>query len=152
MFGNLMSLEGNLWDEFERLRREVDSLFSPGIGFANIRAVARGSFPAINIGTTPEAVHVYLFAPGLDMNSVDVSIQRNLLTVSGERKKSPPESGSQGVYYLNERFGGSFRRVISLSDDVNPERVNAVYRNGVLTITVAKQEAAKPRQIEIKSA
>ena len=86
MFGDLMNFEGSLWDEFERLRRDIDALFSPSLGFASIRAVARGSFPAVNIGATPEAVHVYLFAPGLDMSKVDVSMQRNLLTIAGERK------------------------------------------------------------------
>jgi HSP20 family protein len=152
MLGDLMSIEGTLWDEFERLRRDIDALFSPGLGLASIRAVARGSFPPLNVGATPEAVHVYLFAPGLDMNQVDVSIQRNLLTISGERKITAPEATGEGGYHLRERFTGSFRRVVSLPDDVNPDQVNAVYRNGVLSVTVAKQAVAKPRQIEVKSA
>jgi HSP20 family protein len=104
MLGDLMSIEGTLWDEFERLRRDIDALFSPGLGLASIRAVARGSFPPLNVGATPEAVHIYLFAPGLDMNKVDVSIQRNLLTISGERKITAPEATGEGGYHLRERL------------------------------------------------
>lgn len=154
MFANLINMQGSLWDDFQRLQREMGTLFSPGWGRTSIRAGVRGSFPAINVGTTPEAVQVYLFAPGLDMNTLDLSIQRNLLSVSGERNVTPPESGEQAQagYYLQERFSGSFRRVISLPEDVDPEQVNATYRHGVLSITVGKREAAKPRQIQVKNA
>jgi HSP20 family protein len=85
------------------------------------------------------------------MSKVDVSIQRNLLTISGERKITAPEATGEGGYHLRERFTGSFRRVVSLPDDVNPDQVNAVYRNGLLNVTVAKQAVAKPRQIQVKS-
>jgi HSP20 family protein len=152
MFGDLMNIEGTLWDEFERLRRDIDALLSPSSGFTSIRAVARGSFPAVNVGATPDAIQVYLFAPGIDTSTLNVSIQRNLLNVSGERRIPPPAQGKeQERYHIQERFSGDFHRVINLSDDVDPSKVNAVYRNGVLTVTVARQEQVKPRQIEVRS-
>lgn len=152
MFDDLMSLERSLWDDFRRLEREMDALFTPGWGRTSIRAAARGSFPAINVGVTAEAAQVYIFAPGLDMNTLDLSIQRNLLTVSGERQIHTPKSGERAGYHLQERFSGNFRRVISLPEDVDPDQVNAVYRNGILNVTIGKREAAKPRQIQVKSA
>ncbi len=151
MFGNLLNFD-NLFDEFRRLQRELDSTFESWPGRPSIRAVARGSFPPINVGSTPQAVQVYLFAPGLDTEKLDLSIQQNLLTVSGERKIQETESGKAGNYHLRERFSGSFRRVLSLPDDVDPDQVEARYQDGVLHITVARRESTRPRQIEIKSA
>ena len=145
MFNVLMQPQSKLWDEFQTLQRELDSLFYPSSGRADIRAVAAGSFPALNVGTTPDAVYVYVFAPGLDSETLDVSIQRNVLTVSGRR-----EANETSGYHLRERVAGAFRRAVSLPDDVDPEQVEASYRDGVLAITVAKREASKPRQIDIK--
>jgi HSP20 family protein len=96
-------------------------------------------------------VHVYAFAPGLDTNALDLSIERNLLTISGERKVAEPAAETEASYYLQERFTGAFRRVISLPEGVNAEQVNAVYRNGVLSITIGKQETAKARQIQVNA-
>jgi HSP20 family protein len=153
MFEDLVSFEGGLWDEFQRLQREMDTLFGPVFGRPSIRAVARGSFPAINVGTTPDTVQIYMFAPGLDMNTLDLSLQRNVLTVAGERKvAAEPEGGAQAGYHLRERFDGAFRRVISLPEDVNPDQIGATYRNGVLTVSIGKQEVAKPRQIQVTNA
>jgi len=151
MFGDLMNLESTLWDDFQRLQREMDELFNRGWGRTSIRATTVGAFPAVNVGVTPDAVHVYAFAPGLDTNALDLSIERNLLTISGERKVAEPAAETEASYYLQERFTGAFRRVISLPEGVNPEQVNAVYRNGVLSITIGKQETAKARQIQVNA-
>ncbi len=151
MFGNLINFDTSLWEDFQRLQREMDALFRPTPGLASIRAVARGSFPAVNIGSTPDAVHVYAFAPGLNRDTLDLSIQRNLLTITGERKVEVPGK-DKGTYHLRERFTGSFSRTISLPEDVDPDKVTAVYRDGVLIISVGKQESFKPRQIQIQSA
>jgi HSP20 family protein len=149
MFGMLTDFEGSLFDEFRRMEEQLDSAFAGLPWQANIRSVARGSFPPINIGATEGKVEVYLFAPGLDPDKLEVSIQQNLLTVAGEREL-PVRDGVE--YYRQERFSGQFRRVITLPDDVIPDRVEARYRDGVLQITVGRQEAVKPRQIEVKAA
>ena len=147
MFGSLWgSFDTSLFDEFRRLESEVDQLFGRGSLPAGIRAMRRGTFPPINVGATPERVDVYLFAAGLDPKSLDISIQQNLLAVSGERKVPVDEAAD---YYRQERFDGEFRRVITLPDDVNPDRVEAKYRDGVLQITVQRREAVRPRQITV---
>ena len=148
MFGNLLSsFDTNLFDEFGRLDKEMDQLFGGTAWPMGIRAVRRGTFPPMNVGATPDSVDVYLFAAGLDPREIDLSIQQNLLTVSGSRKV---EVDDEADYYRRERFDGDFRRVVTLPEDVDPERVDAKYRDGVLHITVARRESARPRQIEIK--
>ena len=147
MFGSLFgSFDTSLFDEVRRLESEMDQLFGRGSLPAGIRAMRRGTFPPINVGATPERVDVYLFAAGLDPKSLDIAIQQNLLAVSGERKVAVDEAAD---YYRQERFDGEFRRVITLPDDVDPDRVEAKDRDGVLQITVQRREAVRPRQITV---
>jgi HSP20 family protein len=147
MFGNLSNFEGGLFDEFRRLDREMDQLFGAGPRPSGIRAVARGTYPPINIGSTPEQVDVYLFAAGLNPESLDISIHQNLLTIHGERELITEEGAD---YYRKERFDGAFHRVVNLPDDVDPDKVEAKYRDGVLQITIQRRESSRPRQIEVK--
>ena len=80
-------------------------------------------------------------------DSIDITIQQNLLTVAGERNVITEEGAN---YYRKERYDGAFRRVVSLPDDVDPNRVDATYQDGVLHITIERHEAAKPRKIEVR--
>jgi HSP20 family protein len=86
MFQSLISSEGSLSDEFRRIEREMDQLFGTGPWPNSIRAVAKGTYPPINIGSTPDQVDVYLFAAGVNLKSLDISIHQNLLTIDGERR------------------------------------------------------------------
>jgi HSP20 family protein len=146
MFTLWGNFDTNLLDDFRRLEGELDQLFARGAPSAGIRAVRRGTFPPINVGATPERVDVYLFAAGLDPKTLDISIQQNLLVVAGNRGLSLNEEAD---YYRQERFDGEFRRVVSLPDDVDPDRVDAKYRDGVVHITVQRREIAKSRQITV---
>jgi HSP20 family protein len=147
MFGSLTNLEGRLFDEFKRVEQELDQMFGRWTWPTGIRTLAGGSFPPINVASTLEQMDVYLFAAGLDPQGLDISIQQNLLTVAGTRKAEREEDAE---YYRQERFDGDFRRVITLPDDVDPERVEAAYKDGVLHIRVQRHEATKPRQIKVK--
>lgn len=147
MFTSLFSsLDPGLFDGLRRLENEVDQLYGSSAWPAGIRSVRRGTFPPINVGATPERVDVYLFAAGLDPKSLELSIQQNLLTVAGSRRIDTEENAE---YYRRERFDGEFRRVITLPEDVDPHRVDARYRDGVLQITVQRREATRPRQIVV---
>lgn len=147
MFENLFGeFDTDLFDHFRRLESEMSQRLGQVSWPAGIRAAQRGSFPPINVGATPERVDVYLFAAGLDASKLEVSIQHNLLSLSGSRRVEPNQKAE---YYRRERYDGDFRRVITLPDDVDPERVEAKYRNGVLQITVQRREAARPRQIAV---
>lgn len=147
MFPNPGSFENSLFDEFRRMQMDMDQLLGASPWPSGIRAVARGTYPSINVGSTPDQVDIYLFAAGLDPKSLDISIQQNLLTVAGERKR---DIGDDVSYYRRERFDGAFRRVVTLPDDVDPDKTSAQYRDGVLHISVQRRESAKPRQIEVK--
>jgi len=147
MFGSLTNFEGSLFDDLRRMQQDMEEMFGQGTWPAGIRSVARGTYPPINIGSTGESVEVYLFAAGLDPKTLDISIQQNLLTVAGERKVEVPENVE---YYRRERFSGSFRRVISLPEDVDPDKVEARYTDGILRILVQRREASRPRQIEVQ--
>ena len=147
MFGYLTGLDDDTFDSFERMRRQLDQLFGLRSGPLGIRSVAAGTYPAINVGASPKQVDVYVFAPRLDPTAIEVSLQQNLLTVSGERKIELPENA---LAYRRERFNGSFRRVVTLPEDVDPDKVNASYRDGVLHVVVQRREELQPRKIEIK--
>jgi HSP20 family protein len=149
MFYSLSSPGGGSFDDFRRLEDEMSELFGRWPWPAGIRSVVRGTYPPVNVGSTLEQVDVYLFAAGLDPDRLEITLQQNLLTVSGERK-APVEKDVN--YYRKERYDGAFRRVITLPDDVDPDRVDAHYRDGVLQIHVKRRESAIPRQIEVKTA
>ncbi len=82
---------------------------------------------------------------------MQLSIDKTLLVVAGERKNDIPEGGDRISAYAQERFAGPFRRVVSLPEDADPGRVNASYRDGFLRVSVGKRESSKPRRIEIQS-
>jgi HSP20 family protein len=138
----------NVYAELDRLQREMRDAFdlSP-----SIRGLGRGGFPAVNVGSTPQSVEILAFAPGLDPASVEVKLDRGVLTIAGERPADlPSEEGGKAAVHINERFSGRFRRVISLSDDVDPNGVSATYRDGVLHITAKRRESAQPRRINVQ--
>lgn len=150
MYESLLNLPGDLLGEVERLQRELQQAFANVGRPGGIRAVASGTFPAINVGSTPSSIEVYAFVPGLDPAKLDVQIDHGLLSIAGERASARPQDSETLSVYANERFAGSFKRTVSLSEDADPDRVEARYRHGVLHIKVARREAAQPKHISIQ--
>lgn len=138
----------DVFAELDRLQREMQQAFESG---PSIRGIGRGGFPAVNVGGTPQSVELYAFAPGLDPASIEVNLERGVLTISGDRAADLPAQDEKASVHINERFAGKFRRVISLpEDDVNPSGVSAQYRDGVLHISVKRRQSAQPRRITIQ--
>ena len=138
----------DLFAEMDRLQREMQQAFdlSP-----SIRGLGRGGFPALNVGGTSQTIEIYAFAPGLDPAKIDIQLDRGLLTVSGERPSPLPSSeDSKSTVHINERFAGSFRRMLTLPDDADPDAIKADYRDGVLHVTVQRRASAQPRRITIQ--
>jgi len=136
----------DVFAEMDRLQRDLQGVFEVS---PSIRGLGRGGYPALNVGTTASAVEVYAFAPGLDPGSIEVSLERGVLTLAGERRA--PAAGSDKVtLHLNERFAGRFRRVVSLPDDIDANAVKADYRDGVLHVSVQRKASAQPRRIEVQ--
>ena len=135
----------DLFSELETLQRQIQQAveLSP-----SIRGFTRGGFPALNVASTPQSAEIYGFAPGLDPSKIEVQLERGVLSVSGERKSELP-GDNQASVHMNERFAGRFHRVISLSDDLDPNEVRATYRDGIVHISIKRHESALPRRINI---
>ncbi|WP_137860595.1 Hsp20/alpha crystallin family protein [Variovorax sp. 3P27G3] len=137
----------DMFAEIYRLQRDMQQAFdlSP-----SIRGFAANGFPALNVGSTSQALEIYAFAPGVDPATLEVHLERGLLTISGERQSALPKEGEKAAVHINERFDGKFRRVMTLPEDADPEAVEARLRDGVLRITVQRRASAQPRRIAIQ--
>jgi HSP20 family protein len=146
MYRSLFSRD--LFAELDRLQRDMSGMYdySP-----SIRGLGRGGYPALNVGSTPTGVEVFAFAPGIDPATLEVNLDRGVLSIAGERKAATPAaSDDKNTLHLNERFAGRFRRVVSLSDDIDPASVSAEFRDGVVRISAQRRAAAQPRRIEVQ--
>ena len=140
--------ENRIWSPFDELRglqREMNRLFD---GYEGGAAMSR--FPALNVWGNTENVVVTAELPGLQPEDLDLSVVNNQLTIKGERKVDKP--AEDAVCHRNEREAGSFVRTVRLPYAVEGDQVSAKYENGVLTITMPRHEATKPKRIEIKTA
>lgn len=144
MYWNVLSRD--LLAELERLQREVQQ---PLDQTPNIRGGGRSRFPALNVGGAPDTVEVYAFAPGLDPAHIELTLDRGVLTISGERAADLPGEDGRSAVHIAERFAGRFRRVVNLPEDADPESVSASYRDGVLTISVRRRVASRARRIAV---
>lgn len=145
MYRTLFSRD--VFAELDRLQREMQQAFDVS---PSIRGLARGGFPAMNVGTTPQSVEVYCFAPGIEPGSIEVQIEKGVLTIAGERKSDVPARDEKVSLHIDERFAGKFRRVVTLPDDIDPDAVQAAYRDGVLHVSVQRRKAAQPRRIAVQ--
>ena len=138
----------DVFAELDRLQRELQDVFEAG---PSIRGVGRGGYPALNVGSTPQSLELYAFAPGLDPNTIEVNLERGVLTIAGERANALPAQDEKTALHINERFAGRFRRVVSLpDDDINPSGVTAEYRDGVLHVSIKRRQAPQPRRITVQ--
>jgi len=155
MYPSMLKGPGDLFADFSRLQERLDELLGDIREPSSIRAVARqGAFPVLKVGSGQDATEIYAFAPGLDPSAIDVSVEKGLLTISGNRTTGAEDGkesreGKDEIAYARERFTGPFRRVVSLPEDADTTKVEASYRNGVLKLVVPRLEAARPRQIAV---
>jgi HSP20 family protein len=149
MYESLLNYPSGLFGQFDRLRRELDDMFgAPGLP-SSIRAVAPGTWPAVNVGRTSTSVEIYAFAPGLEASKIEVTLDRGVLHIAGERASGMPDDPKVNAY-TRERGSGSFSRAIALPDDVDPGQVKASYSDGVLRLSIARREAAQPKRIAVQ--
>jgi len=142
------------WDifrELDSLRREIDEAFrGAGLGRAAtpvfLGTTAR-RYPLVNIGEDENHVYLEAMIPGVDPASLELSVLRNMLTLSGERR--PLDQQGRAAWHRNERGFGRFQRTVELPADVDAANVSAESRNGILTVTMGKAEAHKPKRITI---
>jgi HSP20 family protein len=148
------------WQPFETLRREVDRLFDDFGGGAWPRSLfeslptswrAFGTFPATDIVEKDGSYELTAELPGLGEKDIEVVAANGILTIKGEKKQETEEK--KKGYYLSERRYGAFERRFPLPEGVDPDRIEATFKKGVLTITVPKSAEAQPaaKRIEVRA-
>ncbi|RYE72564.1 MAG: Hsp20/alpha crystallin family protein [Oxalobacteraceae bacterium] len=141
--------QNDLFSELQQLQQQMQRAFDLGAG-AGIRGNGMTTYPLLNVGKTPESVELYAFAPGLDPASIDVNLERGVLSIAAERKSDLPGQEQKATVHINERFAGRFRRVLSMPDDIDPGNVTAQYKDGILHIQLKRRESAQPRRISVQ--
>jgi len=141
----------DLFRELDNLRREIDDAFKgAGIirpfGSAFLSPASR-RFPLVNFSEDQANVYVEALVPGVAPENTDLTVLRNTITISGERKPFAEEKGQ--IVHRSELGSGRFSRTLELPVDIDPEKVSAECRDGILRVTLAKAEHAKPKKIEI---
>ncbi len=139
------------WDPFrelEQLKRRMDRLLEEDFGWR--RPWWAGVYPPVNISEDNDHVYVRAELPGVQPEDLEIQLQDRNLVLRGEKRIPAAEKGVN--YHRRERESGFFRRVVTLPRPVDPDKVEARFQNGILTITLAKPEEVKPRKIAVKSA
>jgi len=134
--------------DLDQLRREMLRIFDSGTGTA-FNDIGVGVFPPMNITQDEDNFYLRAEVPGIKANELSISAVRNRVSIAGKREIQ--QEHDQVSYHRRERPEGSFSRTVTLPAEVDAERVEAKYADGVLTITLPKAEAAKPRQITVKA-
>jgi HSP20 family protein len=134
--------------DFEQARREVLRLFDAVAG-DNQRETGAGVFPPMNISQDDENFYLRAELAGVSADELEISVLQNRVSVAGRREIAREEEGVS--YHRKERPEGAFNRSLTLPVAVDSERVEAKYENGILTLTLPKAEAIKPRQIKVRT-
>lgn len=146
-----------MWDlvkEMDELRREFDRIFGEfdrGFSiprFAFLPGRAARAYPLMNLSEDENSFYIEALAPGIKPDTLNVNVAHNALTISGEK---PPISGDiePKAFHRSERSAGKFIRTIELPSDVDENKIKAEYKNGIITIHLAKSEKAQPKKIKI---
>jgi len=126
-----------LWDEYFGPSRRA------------LQPMEEAWMPAIDVSETGERITVKAEIPGMEAKDIDIAIVGDTLTIKGEKKTEREEKEEN--YHIVERSYGSFSRSMKLPAAVDADKVEATYKNGVLTVSCPKKEEVKPKAIEIKA-
>lgn len=144
------SAPANPFEEFDRLQSEMGRLFNlvnlpDGQGLFDSE-----SSPAIDVVETQDDFIVFADLPGVERKDIELSIASNVLSLSGEKAKK--DGADKRRFFREESWTGSFRRTVSLPNGIDPDKVSAELKDGVLSVRIAKKAAVKPRQIAVRAA
>ena len=146
----------NPWQTLDTLRREIDRVFNetdsrsePFFRTAFLPGRAARRYPLINLYEDKEAVYVEALAPGVDAETLSLSVVGNTLSIAGEKRRVAGDVKPE-AFHRSERATGKFVRHIELPVAVDEDKVQADYKHGLLTVTLPKTEKAKPKQIAVQ--
>lgn len=146
------------WDmfrELDSLKKEIDeALRGTGLGrpfgASFLAPMTTRRFPLVNFSEDEGNLYVDALVPGVDPRNIDLSVVRNSMTVSGERKPLEEQKGQ--ILHRSERGSGKFSRTLELPLDIDPDKIKAECKDGIMRITLGKAIHAIPKKIEIKPA
>ena len=146
-----------VWDPFvelERLRQEFDRAGRPGSArspgrFAFLPGRGARQYPLVNVADDGESFYVEALAPGVDPDQLEITVVQNRLTIAGE-KRGGDDNAPERVHRV-ERAAGRFLRTVDLPVEVDADRVEAQYKNGLLKLTLPRAAASRPRRVTVQS-
>ena len=150
-----MAITWNASKVMEALHRDIERASGNGgvanepfsrVAFLPGRAARR--YPMINLYEDRDYVYVEALAPGVDVESLALTVIRNVLSISGEKRRTP-DNITPEAFHRNERAAGKFVRTVDLPVEVDADQVKAEYQHGLLMVTLAKAAAAKSKQITV---
>lgn len=140
------------WEPFHNLvslQERMNRLFGDSLARFRGEEPMTGTFtPLVDIYETEQAIVLEADVPGLSLGDLDIGVENNTLTIRGERKQSS-EVTEENCHRV-ERFYGAFVRSFSIPNQVDPQKIQATYQNGVLRLEMAKREETKPKQIKVQ--
>ena len=135
--------------ELEHMRKEMDRIWDRFSQDFSNSSLEQDWNPPLDLMETGSSLVVEIEVPGINPDNIDISVTADVLTFTGEKKKQAEDKGKS--YHLVERTYGKFSRSIRLPTTVNPDQVEALYKDGILKITLGKTEAAKGKRIQVKT-
>lgn len=133
------------WDPFQEMAKFLDRYPSK-----LPKAVEDFRFPAVDVQDKDSSVLITAEIPGIKPENLELELHDNQLMIRGEKKEKKGEKDESGRYYYKERSFGSFFRTIPLTQEVDPDKVDANYKDGLLKVEIAKSEAKKAKKIKVK--
>ena len=136
------------WNPGRSLFDFRSDLFDPIFNTAHMGMMRDSWKPAVDVEEDDNGYHLHMELPGMGKDDVSISFRENILTISGEKKEESEKNDRS--YHCYERRYGKFERSFRISSPVVDDKIEANFKNGVLTIDLPKAEIAKPKQIEVK--
>lgn len=141
---------GSISGELERMKREMERIWNRLSSEQSTSSLEEEWNPCLDMMETEESLVAEIEVPGIDPDTINISVTSDLLTVAGEKKQET--GGQENNYHVAERAYGKFSRSITLPLAVNPDRAEARYKDGILTITMGKSKEVRGKRIEVKTA
>ena len=136
------------WEPFQAMRNEFEGLWNQVIGERAPGWLTAPMMPPLDLKETTDSVEVRVDLPGFEAAEIDVQLNNNVLTISGSREEEKKEESA--TFHRIERRSGNFSRSVALPVKVVDDKVDAKFRNGVLTVSLRKSENGKGRKIKVQ--
>lgn len=149
-FGSIRRRGRSMFSDLTGIQQEMNRLFDEFFGERRTGLAGGGWSPAVDVSETETSLTIRSELPGMTQENIELNLQDNVLTLKGE--KSQEEKEDQENFHRIERSYGSFSRSFSLPANVDQEKVEATFKNGVLEIVLPKAEEAMPKKIAISAA